>query len=132
MFLSRRNRDPVEVAGPLGTPLGVAQRKRPSPRGEAGTSGFLSVSDSDRRVPAELGQDSCMAWRAIPGPLSKRKSRLDSLEAAQGVSGPSSSKNVGVTSSLGTNVSKKVSFDQRLKGWAKGAAQKCVGMYGYP
>ena len=27
------------------------------PRGEAGTSGFLSVSDSDRRVPAELGQD---------------------------------------------------------------------------
>ena len=29
-----------------------------SPRGEAGTSGFLSVSDSDRRVPAELGQES--------------------------------------------------------------------------
>ena len=26
----------------------------------------------------------CMAWRAIPGPLSKRKRRLDSLEAAQG------------------------------------------------
>ena len=25
-----------------------------------------------------------MAWRAIPGPLSKRKRRLDSLEAAQG------------------------------------------------
>ena len=24
---------------------------------------------------------SCMAWRAIPGPLSKRKRRLDSLEA---------------------------------------------------
>ena len=45
----------VEVAGPLGTPLGLAQRKRASPRGEAGTSGFLSVSDSDRRVPAELG-----------------------------------------------------------------------------
>ena len=35
-----------EVAGPLGTPLGLAQRKRASPRGEAGTSGFLSVSDS--------------------------------------------------------------------------------------
>ena len=32
---------PVEVAGPLGTPLGLAQRKRASPRGEAGTSGFL-------------------------------------------------------------------------------------------
>ena len=26
-----------------------------SPRGEAGTSGFPCVSDSDRRVPAELG-----------------------------------------------------------------------------
>ena len=26
-------RDPVEVAGPLGTPLGLAQRKRASPRG---------------------------------------------------------------------------------------------------
>ena len=48
----------MEVAGPLGTPLGLAQRKRASPRGEAGTSGFLPVSDSDRRVPAELGQES--------------------------------------------------------------------------
>ena len=48
----------MEVAGPLGTPLGLAQRKRASPRGEAGTSGFLCVSDSDRRVPAELGQES--------------------------------------------------------------------------
>ena len=45
----------MEVAGPLGTPLGLAQRKRASPRGDAGTSGFLCVSDSDRRVPAELG-----------------------------------------------------------------------------
>ena len=40
----------MEVAGPLGTPLGLAQRKRASPRGEAGTSGFLCVSDSDRRL----------------------------------------------------------------------------------
>ena len=48
----------MEVAGPLGTPLGLAQRKRASPQGEARTSGFLSVSDSDRRVPAELGQES--------------------------------------------------------------------------
>ena len=47
----------MEVAGPLGTPLGLAQRKRASPRGEARTLGFLSVSDSDRRVPAELGQE---------------------------------------------------------------------------
>ena len=45
----------MEVAGPLGTTLGLAQRKRASPRGEAGTSGFLSVSDSDRRVPAIPG-----------------------------------------------------------------------------
>ena len=50
----------MEVAGPLGTPLGLAQRKRASPRGEAGTSGFLSVSDSDRRVPAELGTFWCI------------------------------------------------------------------------
>ena len=40
----------MEVAGPLGTPLGLAQRKRASPRVQAGTSGFLSVSDSDRRA----------------------------------------------------------------------------------
>ena len=48
----------MEVAGPLGTPLGLAQRKRASSRLEAGTSGFLSISDSDRRVPAGLGQES--------------------------------------------------------------------------
>ena len=36
----------------------MAKRKRASPRGEAGTSGFLSISDSDRRVPAELGQET--------------------------------------------------------------------------
>ena len=34
----------MEVAGPLGTPLGLAQRKRASPRGEAGTSGFLDLA----------------------------------------------------------------------------------------
>ena len=48
----------MEFAGPLETPLGMAQWKRASPRGEAETSGFLSVSDSDRRVTAELGQES--------------------------------------------------------------------------
>ena len=72
------------LAGPLGTPLGLTKRKRPSPRGEAGTSGFLSVSDSDRRVPAELGQESqassCLRKRT---PLASR--------VVQGVSGPSSS-----------------------------------------
>ena len=48
----------MEVGGPLRTPLGLAQRKKASPRGEAGNSGFLSVSDSERRVPAELRQES--------------------------------------------------------------------------
>ena len=71
----------MEVAGPLGTPLGLAQRKRASPRGEAGTSGFLSVSDSDRRVPAELGQESQESSCLRKGtPLASR--------GAQGVSGP--------------------------------------------
>ena len=51
-------RDAVELAGPLGTPLGLAHWKKASSRGEAGTSGFLSVSDSDRKVTAELGQES--------------------------------------------------------------------------
>ena len=75
----------MEVAGPLGTPLGLAQRKRASPRGEAGTSGFLSVSDSDRRVPAELGQESqassclrtpCAARGAPPLPRSRGAAHL--------------------------------------------------------
>ena len=74
----------MEVAGPLGTPLGLAQRKRASPRGEAGTSGFLSVSECDRRVPAELGQESQASSCLRKGtPLASR--------VAQGVSGPSSS-----------------------------------------
>ena len=44
--------------GPLGIPLGLVQWKRASFLVEAGTSGFLSISDSDRRVPAELGQEN--------------------------------------------------------------------------
>ena len=44
--------------GPLGTPLSLVQWKRASSLVEAGTSGFLSISDSDRRVPEELGQES--------------------------------------------------------------------------
>ena len=48
----------MELAVPLGTPLGLSQWKRGSSRGEAGTSDFLSVLDSDIRVPAELGQES--------------------------------------------------------------------------
>ena len=48
----------MELAGPLGTPLGLAQWKRASSRGETGNLGFLSFSDSNHRVPAELGQES--------------------------------------------------------------------------
>ena len=70
--------------GAPGTPLGLAQRKRASPRGEAGTSGFLSVSDSDRRVPAELGQES-QASSCL------RKGTPLACRVARGVSGPSSS-----------------------------------------
>ena len=71
----------MEVAGPLGTPLGLAQRKRASPRGEAGTSGFLSNSDFDRRVPAELGQESqAMSFLRNGTPLASR--------VVHGVSGP--------------------------------------------
>ena len=44
-------RDAVELAGPLGTPLGLAQWKRASSRGETGNLGFLSFSDSNHRVP---------------------------------------------------------------------------------
>ena len=74
----------MELAEPLGAPLGLVQRKRASPRGEAGTSGFLSFSDSDRRVPAELGLESqassCLRKET---PLASR--------VVQGDSGPSSS-----------------------------------------
>ena len=48
----------MDLAGPLGTPLGLSQWKRASSRVEAGTSVFLSNSDSDRCIPAELGSDS--------------------------------------------------------------------------
>ena len=48
----------MELAGPLRSLLGLAQWKRDSSPGKAGTLGFLSVSDSDHRVPAELGQES--------------------------------------------------------------------------
>ena len=42
----------MQLAGPLGTLLGSGQWKRASSRGEAGTSGILSVSDSHCTVPA--------------------------------------------------------------------------------
>ena len=72
------------LAGPLGTPLGLAQWKRASSRGEAGTSGFLSVSDAERRVPAEFVQES-------QAPSCLRKGTPLASRVAQGVSGPLSS-----------------------------------------
>ena len=48
---------------------------------EAGTSGFLSNSDSDRSVPAELGQESqAMSFLRNGTPLASR--------VVHGVSGP--------------------------------------------
>ena len=74
----------MELAGPLGTPLGLAQWKRASSRREAGTSGFLSDSDSDCTVPAELGQESQASSCLRNGiPVASR--------VVQGVSGPLSS-----------------------------------------
>ena len=74
----------MELAGPLETPLGLMKWKRASSRMEAGTSGFLSISDSDCRVPAEVGQEiqasSCLRNGT---PLASR--------VVQGFSGPLSS-----------------------------------------
>ena len=74
-------RDIVELAWPLGTPLGLAQWKRASSQVEAGTSAFLSNSDSDHSVPAELGQESqATSYLRNGTPLAFR--------VVQGVSGP--------------------------------------------
>ena len=53
----RRTRDQIANMLWVGTPLSLVQWKRASSLVEAGTSGFLSISDSDRRVPEELGQE---------------------------------------------------------------------------
>ena len=71
----------MEVAGPLGTPLGLAQRKKSSSGWEARTSGFLSSCDSDHSVPAELGQES-QAMSFL------RNGTLLASRVVHGVSGP--------------------------------------------
>ena len=71
----------MNLAGPLVTPLGLSQWKRASSRVEAGTSGFLSNSDSDRSVPAEFGQESqALSFLRNGTPLASR--------VVHGVSGP--------------------------------------------
>ena len=71
----------MDLEGPLGTLLGLAQWKRASSRGEAGTSDFLSVLDSDIRVPAELGQESqATSFLRNGTPLASR--------VVHGISGP--------------------------------------------
>ena len=71
----------MKVAGPLGTPLGLAQRKKSSSGWEARTSGFLSNSDTDHSVPAELGQES-QAMSFL------RNGTLLASRVVHGVSGP--------------------------------------------
>ena len=70
----------MKLAGPLGTPLDLVQWKNASSQVEEGTSGFLSISDSDRSVPAGLGQESQASSSLRNGtPLASR--------VVQGVSG---------------------------------------------
>src|SRR5574340_223267 len=63
--------------GPLGTPLGLVHWKRASSAVEAGTAGVVSISDSDRKVLAELGQESqaSSGVEARPSPCLSRGSR---------------------------------------------------------
>ena len=63
----------MEVAGPLGTPLGLAQRKRASPRGEAGTSGFLCA------------RARYSVSREVPRPVLKCETLLGTLDATPNV-----------------------------------------------
>ena len=84
---SRRN---WRWEGPLGTPLGLVHWKRASSAVEAGTSGFVSISDSDRKVLAELGQESqasswVEAWNStlsasLPAPFSLFSAQQQSRE----------------------------------------------------
>ena len=57
----------MEVAGPLGTPLGLAQRKRASPRGEAAMRETW-VQPLAWEDPLEEGMathSSTLAWRIL-------------------------------------------------------------------
>ena len=81
----------MELAGPLGTPLGLAQRKRASPRGEAGTSGFLSVSHTPESLqvalpPGQGSKEYTHRWIACLGPSWTRKNTgMGILSLLQGI-----------------------------------------------
>ena len=67
----------MEVAGPLGTPLGLAQRKRASPRGEAGTSSL--VAQSVKNLPAM--QETWIPFLGWEDPLEKEMATHSSILA---------------------------------------------------
>ena len=71
----------MELGGASRDSSGFGAMEEGLTRGETGISGFLSVSDSDRRVPAELGQESqATSFLRNGTPLASR--------VVHGVSGP--------------------------------------------
>ena len=61
LMVALRSQGNWRLEGTLGTPVGLVHWKRTSSPVEAGTSGFLSISDSVRRIPADMGQEG-QAW----------------------------------------------------------------------
>ena len=72
----------MELAGPLGIPLGLAQWKRASSRGQAGTSGFLSVSAQTLRP-----QGPCRVGSGELGLVLSEEGNSDCLSSCSGGSG---------------------------------------------
>ena len=64
----------MEVAGPLGTPLGLAQRKRASPRGEAGTEHRVRRWNQEREPPA-AGEWTVQWARQVRSPGNRLRAR---------------------------------------------------------
>ena len=120
----------MEVAWPLGTPLGLAQRKRASPRGEAGTSGFLSLSDSDRRVPAELGQESqassCLR-KGTPLPLELHRVSQAPRRAVCGTRGSLRTMHGGDSAATCCAFTHRVAFEEGLGPRSFSRADRGIG-----
>ena len=85
----------MELAGPLGIPLGLAQSKRALSRGETKYSALLSSRDRSLLEPIEWpngSKASCEVWRKDQGLLSRSgRKRRPSAREDRGVSGVSSS-----------------------------------------